>query len=73
MPVKNPAHSRETYPAPTTRVLPGDYLSQKTSSEVITCSDPSTFGIVGLPPTATLMNFEVTIFSLPSLSTSLRV
>jgi len=32
---KNPAHSKATYEAPTTSVLPGAFFKEKTSSDVI--------------------------------------
>jgi hypothetical protein len=54
IPCKKPAHSRATYPAPTTKVLPGDLVYQKRSSEVIHNSPPLiSLASLGLPPTAT--------------------
>jgi len=53
IPYKKPAHSRATYPAPTTKVFPGDLVYQKRSSEVMHNSPPlMLFASLGLPPTA---------------------
>ena len=50
---KNPPHSRAIYDAPTTKVFPGFFLSQKISSDEIECSFPPGMpGSAGLPPVA---------------------
>ena len=59
IPAKNPAHSRATYPAPTTNVFPGFFFYQNRSSEVIQSSAPLTLDNLGLPPTAIQKYSEV--------------
>ena len=51
MPARNPAHSRATYEAPTTRVLPGGVGRENRSSLVMPYSlAPGISGYRGLPP-----------------------
>lgn len=61
--VRNPAHSRATYEAPTTKVFPGFFFREKMSSLVIPNSlSPGMPGYEGLPPVA------ITIFSAVTVS-----
>lgn len=61
---KNPAHSKATYEAPTTKVFPGDFSSQNRSSLVIAYSlAPFIASTFGLPPTAITKALDLTILS----------
>jgi len=71
---KKPPHSRATYEAPTTKVLPGLCLSEKMSSLVMPSSlSPGIPGYEGLPPTAITILSAVTYSTLPLAFSSLRV
>mmetsp|Transcript_4092 Transcript_4092/g.9780 ORF Transcript_4092/g.9780 Transcript_4092/m.9780 type:complete len:308 (-) Transcript_4092:525-1448(-) len=68
-PEMNPAHSRATYDAPTTSVLPGASLREKRSSLVMQCSSsPGTPGYLGRPPTAMTNAAAVYFFFRPLAS-----
>ena len=69
-PFKKPAHSKATYEAPITNVLPGILFIENKSSDVITnFSTLGIFsGIVGLPPTAIRICLAVISSYLPLTS-----
>ena len=73
-PLMKPAHSRATYDAPTTSVLPGGVFIAKTSSEVMQCSfAPGMSGYRGRPPVATTNLSAVSVCVFPFLSTAVTV
>ena len=55
------------YEAPTIKVLPGAFFSQKISSEDMACSFPGIYGSEGLPPVAIKMYLAVTVSTVPSV------
>lgn len=67
---KNPAHSKAIYEAPTHKVRPGLFFSQKISSELMECYFPGMLASDGLPPVAIRIYLAVTFSLFPSLSVS---
>mmetsp|Transcript_41319 Transcript_41319/g.103307 ORF Transcript_41319/g.103307 Transcript_41319/m.103307 type:complete len:226 (-) Transcript_41319:203-880(-) len=73
-PVRNPAHSRATYDAPTTSVLPGGFCREKRSSDVMQHSlSLGSPRYLGRPPVATMILSAVAVLLLPFLSVSSTV